>query len=159
MRAGELFRFCVGRKFTIRGFGRYGHVELRVHDDPTVKSEFGLNSIWIEPKFIELLSKTPRRVDQPRNGLGWREDFLEAEQKFAEMEQKSVGKGKRVRRKNVQFEVNDQMYFVNFVPDEGKWYVFSPTDDGVIKIPVAMDTAPFENFTVAPEEGIKRIVH
>jgi hypothetical protein len=51
------------------------------------------------------------------------------------------------------------MYFVNFVPDEGRWYVFSPTDDGMIRIPVAMDEAPFENFTVSPEEGKKRIVH
>ena len=59
----------------------------------------------------------------------------------------------------MQFEVNDQMYFVNFIPDEGRWYVFSPTDDGMIRIPVAMDAAPFENFTVAPEEGKKRIVH
>jgi len=59
----------------------------------------------------------------------------------------------------VQFEVNDQTYFVDFVPDEGRWYVFSPTDQGMIKIPVAMDEAPFENFTVSPEEGKKRIVH
>jgi hypothetical protein len=51
------------------------------------------------------------------------------------------------------------MYFLNFVPDEGRWYVFSPTDDGMIKIPVAMDAAPFENFAFAPEEDKKRIVH
>ena len=59
----------------------------------------------------------------------------------------------------MQFEVNDQMYFVNFVPDEGRWYVFSPTEEGMIRIPVAMDVAPFENFAVAPEEEKKRIVH
>ena len=61
--------------------------------------------------------------------------------------------------KSVQFEVNDQMYFVNFVADEGRWYVFSPTDEGMIKIPVSMDAAPFENFAIAPEEEKKRIVH
>jgi len=59
----------------------------------------------------------------------------------------------------LQFEVNDQVYFVNFVEDEGRWYVFSPTEDGMIRIPVTMDAAPFENFAIAPEEGKKRIVH
>jgi hypothetical protein len=64
------------------------------------------------------------------------------------------------RGKNkLQFEVNNAMYFLNFVPDEGRWYVFTPTDKGFIKVPVAMDAAPFENFTVAPAEGKKRIVH
>jgi len=81
MRTGELFRICVGRKFTIQGFGRYGHIELGVDEDPAVKRKFGLNSIWIEPQFIALITKTRRRVDRPDNGLGWREDFLEAEQR------------------------------------------------------------------------------
>jgi hypothetical protein len=48
---------------------------------------------------------------------------------------------------------------LNFVPDEGRWCVFSPTEDGVIKIPVAMDAAPFENFAFVPEEKKKRNVH
>ena len=48
MRTGELFRFCVGRKFTIRGFGRHGYIELQVDDDPAVKRKFGLNWIWVE---------------------------------------------------------------------------------------------------------------
>jgi len=59
----------------------------------------------------------------------------------------------------LQFEIDDQMYFLNFVPDEGRWYVFSPTEEGIIRIPVAMDAAPFENYAFAPEEGKKRIVH
>jgi len=40
---------------------------------------------------------------------------------------------------NVQFELNDNMYFVDFVPAEGRWYVFLPTDTGVQRIPVAGD--------------------
>jgi hypothetical protein len=75
MRTGELFRFCVGRRFTIRGFGRYGQIELRVDQDPTVRKKFGLNSIWIEPKFIELVSKTRRRVDRPEDGMGGEKTF------------------------------------------------------------------------------------
>ena len=59
----------------------------------------------------------------------------------------------------MQFEIGNQMYFLNFVADEGRWYVFSPTEKGVIKIPVAMDAAPFENFAVAPDEGKKNTVH
>jgi hypothetical protein len=51
------------------------------------------------------------------------------------------------------------MYFVNFVPDEGRWYVFQPSGEGYIKVPVAMDAAPFENFAVAPEEGKKQVIH
>jgi hypothetical protein len=91
MRTGELFRFCVGRKFTIRGFDRYGYIELQVDDDPAVKRKFGLNWIWVEPQFVELISKTRRRVDRPDNGLGWREDFLKSERE-------SAGESKRVRR-------------------------------------------------------------
>ena len=59
----------------------------------------------------------------------------------------------------MQFEIENQTYFLNFVPDEGRWYVFSPTEDGMIKIPVAMDAPLFENFAFAPEEETKRIVH
>jgi len=69
MRTGELFRFCVGRKFTIHGFDRYGYLELQVDDDPVVKRKFGLNGIWVEPQFVELISKTRRPVDRPENGL------------------------------------------------------------------------------------------
>ena len=46
----------------------------------------------------------------------------------------------------MQFEINDQVYFVNFLPSEGRWYLFTSTGGGMIKIPVAMDAAPFENF-------------
>ena len=42
-------------------------------------------------------------------------------------------------RTNVQFELNDSLYFVNFVPSEGRWYVISPTDTGIQRIPVVSD--------------------
>ena len=80
MRTGELFRFCVGRKFVIRGFGRYGHIELQVDDDPAVKKKFGLNSIWIEPTFLELVTKTRRKVERPADGFGWKEDVQTSEE-------------------------------------------------------------------------------
>lgn len=79
MRTGELFRFCVGRKFTIEAFGPYGHIEFRVDQDPEVKKKFGLNSIWVEPQFVELLTPTRRKVERPEDGLGWKEDFDNSE--------------------------------------------------------------------------------
>jgi hypothetical protein len=92
MRTAELFRFCLGRKFLVRGFNRYGFVELEVSDDPAVKRKFGLNSIWIEPEFLELVAKTRRKVTRPTNGFGWKEDFRksEAEAKHSEREAQKI---------------------------------------------------------------------
>ncbi len=59
----------------------------------------------------------------------------------------------------MQFEIDNQVYFLNFVADEGLWYVFQPTEDGMIRIPVEMDAAHSEHFTFAPEEQTKRVVH
>ncbi len=64
-----------------------------------------------------------------------------------------------LRRFNLQFEVNDQAYFLNYVEDEGLWYVFRPTGSGVIRIPVEMEAVHSEHFAFAPEEGKKRVVH
>ena len=59
----------------------------------------------------------------------------------------------------MRFEIDNQLYFLNFVPAEGRWDVFSSTEDGMIRIPVAMDVAPFERFPVAPWEGSNKVVH
>jgi hypothetical protein len=59
----------------------------------------------------------------------------------------------------LQFEIDNQMYYLNFVPDEGRWYVFQPTEDGMIRIPVEMEATHFEHFAFAPEEGKKRVIH
>jgi hypothetical protein len=38
----------------VRGFGRYGHVELDVSDDSGVRKKFGkYDTIWIEREFLE----------------------------------------------------------------------------------------------------------
>lgn len=39
----------------------------------------------------------------------------------------------------MQFEVNGQAYFLHFVDDEGRWYVFEPSDKGIQRIPVYVD--------------------
>jgi hypothetical protein len=63
------------------------------------------------------------------------------------------------KEKKLQFEVNNQAYFLNYVEDEGLWYVFRPTGTGMIRIPVEMEAVHSEHFAFAPEEGKKRVVH
>ena len=58
---------------------------------------------------------------------------------------------------SLQFEVNQQEYFLNYVEDEGRWYVFRPTGHGVIRIPVEMEAVHSEHFAFAPPN--KRVVH
>ena len=65
----------------------------------------------------------------------------------------------RKEESELRFEVNGQMFFVNFIPEEGRWYCFAPTATGVQRIPVSMDAAPFEAFTVAVDEQEKEVVN
>jgi hypothetical protein len=51
------------------------------------------------------------------------------------------------------------MFFVNFIPEEGRWYCFAPTATGMQKIPVSMDASPFEAYTVALDEQAKEVVN
>jgi hypothetical protein len=48
----------------------------------------------------------------------------------------------------LQFEVNGQDYFLNFVEDERRWYVFAPTRTGVTRIPVYVDEAKYERIGI-----------
>ena len=65
----------------------------------------------------------------------------------------------RNEENELRFEVNEQMFFVNFVPEEGRWYCFAPTATGVQRIPVSIDATPFEAFTVAVDEQAKEVVN
>jgi hypothetical protein len=42
----------------------------------------------------------------------------------------------------MQFTVNGKTYFLNFVPDEGRWFLFQATSRGIRRIPVIDDAAP-----------------
>ena len=44
----------------------------------------------------------------------------------------------------MQFKIGDQEYFLAFVDDERRWYVFSPTAAGMQKFPVYVDAVKFE---------------
>jgi len=73
----------------------------------------------------------------------------------------SEGSAARPRKEEseLRFEVNGQMFFVNFVPEEGRWYCYAPTGMGVQRIPVSMDTAPFEAFAIPMDEQAKEVVN
>ena len=47
------FERCIGREFVISGFNDAGMAELGIH---SVTGKVG-EKIWIEPKFLELISK------------------------------------------------------------------------------------------------------
>ena len=59
----------------------------------------------------------------------------------------------------LRFEVNGQTFFVNFVPEEGRWFCYAPTGTGLQKIPVSTDTAPFEAFAIPMDEHAKEVVN
>jgi hypothetical protein len=51
------------------------------------------------------------------------------------------------------------MFFVNFVPEEGRWYCYAPTATGMQRIPVSMDGTPFVSFDVQVDEQAKEVVN
>jgi hypothetical protein len=44
----------------------------------------------------------------------------------------------------LQFRIKDQDYFLAFVEQEKRWYVFAPTAQGVHRIPVYVDAVNYE---------------
>jgi hypothetical protein len=49
----KLFRSMLGKVYTIRGFGKYGFVELEPKR---------LNSVWIEPEFLKLRARKKKKT-------------------------------------------------------------------------------------------------
>ena len=57
----------------------------------------------------------------------------------------------------MNFEVKGQPYFLSFVTEEGRWYVFTPTSKGVQRIPVVDDEAlPFVGSVLVDDGIIER---
>jgi hypothetical protein len=44
----------------------------------------------------------------------------------------------------LQFQVNDREYFLAFVEDEHRWYVFAPSAEGMHRIPVYVDALKYD---------------
>ncbi len=51
----------------------------------------------------------------------------------------------------MEFEVNGQNYFLGFVEDERRWYVFAPTASGLNRIPVYVDAPAMGKIVLADE--------
>jgi hypothetical protein len=49
----------------------------------------------------------------------------------------------------LQFKIGDQDYFLSFVEEERRWYVFAPTVSGMRRIPVYVDGGKYERFGLA----------
>jgi hypothetical protein len=56
----------------------------------------------------------------------------------------------------MQFEVNGHDYFLNYVEDESRWYVFEPTLTGLHKRPVYLDGPKYDRIGVS-EKGRHKI--
>jgi len=47
----KLFKGMLGRVYTVRGFDKYGNIELEPKR---------LNKVWIEPEFLKLRARKPK---------------------------------------------------------------------------------------------------
>jgi len=52
----------------------------------------------------------------------------------------------------LQFHIKGQDYFLAFVEQEKRWYVFSPTPEGVRRIPVYVDAVKYEKLGILETE-------
>lgn len=52
----------------------------------------------------------------------------------------------------LQFQVKGQDYFLTFVEQEKRWYVFAPTPEGVQRMPVYVDAVNYNSRVVMAEE-------
>jgi len=56
----------------------------------------------------------------------------------------------------LDFQVNNQTYFIDLADEEGKWLVFAETPTGVRRIPVYVDEPDFEDLTVVIDDKERR---
>jgi hypothetical protein len=59
---------------------------------------------------------------------------------------------------DVQFQVNDQTYFLSLAENERRWLVFTSTPTGAMSIPVYVDGAESEDLILVQEEEDKNRV-
>jgi hypothetical protein len=48
----------------------------------------------------------------------------------------------------LNFQIKGQDYFLTFTEDEGRWYVFAPTAQGLHRIPVYVDAPKYERIGI-----------
>lgn len=52
----------------------------------------------------------------------------------------------------LQFEVNGEDYYLNFVEDERRWFVFAPSLTGLQRLPVYIDGSNHELFAILDKD-------
>ncbi len=52
----------------------------------------------------------------------------------------------------MDFEVNGEQYFLALLPENGDLALFSPTDQGLRRLPILSDKGPMELFAVQNED-------
>ena len=52
----------------------------------------------------------------------------------------------------MQFQIKGQDFFLAFVEQEKRWYVFSPTAEGINRIPVYVDAVQYERAGILGTE-------
>jgi len=55
-------------------------------------------------------------------------------------------------RIKLQFQINGQDYFLAFIEQEKRWYVFAPTGEGVNRIPVYVDVVKYDRPAIQGSE-------
>ena len=56
----------------------------------------------------------------------------------------------------MDFQVNDETYYIDLAPDEEKWLVFTQTPTGIRRIPVYVDVQDAEDLPVLVEDSQSR---
>jgi len=56
----------------------------------------------------------------------------------------------------LDFQVNNETYFLDLSEDERQWLVFAQTPTGVRRIPVYVDVPDFEDLTVVIDDEERR---
>ena len=57
---------------------------------------------------------------------------------------------------DLDFQLNNETYYIDLADEEGKWLVFAQTPTGVRRIPVYVDAPDSEELPVLVEDGNRR---
>ena len=75
---------------------------------------------------------------------------------FSRAEEKNCRQGLWALHRNgvnkLQFQIKGKDYFLAFVEDERRWYVFAPTAQGVHRIAVYVDAVKYEKTGILETE-------
>jgi hypothetical protein len=60
----------------------------------------------------------------------------------------------------MQFEVNERQYFLNFIPAQGKWFLFTPAPHGFRRLDIIDDDAlPFTGSVLNPQDDGRKTIN